>query len=182
MKYKKIVLTLILFVAMTPIEARFYSSGSPKENKFALTYDDGPAAITEKLIDLLEKNNVKATFFILGENINKYPDTLKRAHNLGHELGCHTYSHKNFYILDKKPGKKDILKKELDLFEKRYSALNLPKVKLLRMPNGFSKKWAIDIVSKRGYVMVNWTFGCDWQKMSEEEMRKAYLKALSPGQ
>lgn len=60
----------------------------------ALTYDDGPGKYTDKLLDCLEENNAKATFFMLGENAERYPDIVKRIYDSGMELGNHTYDHK----------------------------------------------------------------------------------------
>lgn len=59
----------------------------------ALTYDDGPGKYTDKLLDCLEENNAKATFFMLGENAERYPDIVKRIYDSGMELGNHTYDH-----------------------------------------------------------------------------------------
>ena len=59
----------------------------------ALTYDDGPGQYTEKLLQCLQENNAKATFFMLGENAEKYPDIVKELKDAGMELGNHTYDH-----------------------------------------------------------------------------------------
>lgn len=60
----------------------------------ALTFDDGPNANTSRVLDILEKYNVKATFFVLGTNIKGYEDTILRMKKLGMEIGNHMYSHK----------------------------------------------------------------------------------------
>lgn len=59
----------------------------------ALTFDDGPGRFTDKLLDCLEENNAKATFFMLGENVERFPDAVKRMHDSGMELGNHSYDH-----------------------------------------------------------------------------------------
>lgn len=59
-----------------------------------LTFDDGPSKLTERALDILRKENVKATFFILGVNAPKHPSTLRRIHREGHALGNHTYNHR----------------------------------------------------------------------------------------
>lgn len=63
------------------------------EGTLALTFDDGPAAYTERLLDCLEANDAKATFFLVGQEVDKYPDTVKRIASLGCELGGHSYTH-----------------------------------------------------------------------------------------
>jgi len=64
------------------------------EKVIALTFDDGPSEIrTPALLDLLSKHNVKATFFMLGKNIEKYPDIAQAVFNQGHLIGNHSYDH-----------------------------------------------------------------------------------------
>ena len=65
----------------------------------AFTFDDGPAAGTDKLLDFLAANNMKATFFTVGSRLYSYPDELKRIVNEGHELGYHSYGHENHRLL-----------------------------------------------------------------------------------
>lgn len=182
MKYKtlKVIFSIVLFQICG--YALFYSSGNLSTKTFALTYDDGPALITLRLLSLLKERKAPATFFLLGERIDTHPQIAKKIVDEGFDYGCHTYHHENFYALDKKGDvKKEILKNEIDLFEKAASRAGLAKTKLLRMPNGFSKQWARDIIFSKGYHLINWTFGADWQKMSEEKMIQAYISALKPG-
>jgi len=62
----------------------------------ALTIDDGPASpYTGQMLDVLKKLNVKATFFLIGQNADRYPGLVKRIWAEGHELGNHTYTHPN---------------------------------------------------------------------------------------
>lgn len=62
--------------------------------KIALTFDDGPHPYyTEQLLDGLKERGVKATFFVLGEHVEQYPDLVERMSEEGHLIGNHTYSH-----------------------------------------------------------------------------------------
>ena len=72
---------------------------APKGAQVALTFDDGPGIYTDRLLDALEKNNAKATFFMVGTNVSDFPDTVNRMEKLGCELGNHTYSHKDLTSL-----------------------------------------------------------------------------------
>ncbi|MDI6402376.1 polysaccharide deacetylase family protein [Balneolaceae bacterium ANBcel3] len=64
------------------------------EKLVALTFDDGPSQTrTPALLDLFNRHNVKATFFMLGENIEKYPDIAHAVYNQGHLVGNHSYNH-----------------------------------------------------------------------------------------
>ncbi|MGI6095721.1 MAG: polysaccharide deacetylase family protein [Lachnospiraceae bacterium] len=71
-----------------------------KKPMIALTFDDGPGKFTDRLLDCLEENNSKATFFMLGQNAQQYPEIVKREYDLGMELGNHTYDHTLLTRLD----------------------------------------------------------------------------------
>lgn len=69
--------------------------------KVAITFDDGPNPVyTPKLLDGLKERDVKATFFVIGEEAELYPDIIERMEEEGHEIGNHTYSHVNLCCLD----------------------------------------------------------------------------------
>ncbi|CRK31240.1 hypothetical protein BN1723_014468 [Verticillium longisporum] len=80
------------------------SCSSP--GKIALTFDDGPGTLTAGIVDTLEKNNVKGTFFMVGKNggdgltTGNYDSLLKRMHVSGHHLASHSFSHPNFDEID----------------------------------------------------------------------------------
>ncbi len=61
----------------------------------ALTFDDGPTEFTPKFLDLLKEHEIKATFFCIGKQIEKYPETFQRIIAEGHTIGNHTFSHSN---------------------------------------------------------------------------------------
>ena len=62
----------------------------------ALTFDDGPTSkVTPKILDVLEKENVKATFFVVGKHVKEHPESGKRAYEEGHFIANHGYSHNN---------------------------------------------------------------------------------------
>src|SRR2546430_4197491 len=63
----------------------------------AITFDDGPSeTLTPKLLDLLAAHHIKATFFVIGENVAEHPEIVTRAAREGHEIGNHSWSHPNF--------------------------------------------------------------------------------------
>jgi peptidoglycan/xylan/chitin deacetylase (PgdA/CDA1 family) len=69
--------------------------GNPieKDRKVSLTFDDGPSLFTPRVLDLLKKFNVRATFFCIGKNVDAYPEIAKRIVTDGHLIGNHSYSH-----------------------------------------------------------------------------------------
>ena len=77
-----------------------FKSNSNNEMKIALTFDDGPhPKKTEQILSILDKYEVKATFFVIGVNAVNYPNTLKKIVSSGHEIGNHTYTHKSASFL-----------------------------------------------------------------------------------
>lgn len=66
----------------------------------ALTYDDGPSSYTDRLLDCLEANGAKATFFVVGEQAERFPEAVQREDSLGMEIGSHTYNHPYMSKLD----------------------------------------------------------------------------------
>jgi peptidoglycan/xylan/chitin deacetylase (PgdA/CDA1 family) len=73
--------------------------GCIQDHQWALTFDDGPSNYTSELLDILDKENVKATFCVMGSHVEQYPDILKRAYEAGHQIASHTYSHPHLMSL-----------------------------------------------------------------------------------
>lgn len=72
-------------------------SVDPGSRRIALTFDDGPSDSTPYILDILAKHGMRATFFLIGMNVERLPDVAKRVLKEGHEIGNHTYSHPDFY-------------------------------------------------------------------------------------
>lgn len=72
----------------------------PSRPMVAITYDDGPAKYTDSILDCLEKYGARATFFVQGNSVSKYPQAVKRAVSIGCEIGNHTKTHANLSKLD----------------------------------------------------------------------------------
>src|SRR5213596_1169457 len=76
-----------------------YHQGAGGEHQVAITFDDGPdPRWTPKILDILKAANVKATFFVVGVNAERYPNLVRRIVNEGHEIGNHTYYHPNLAL------------------------------------------------------------------------------------
>lgn len=138
--------------------------------ELALTFDAGSTSYNAKnILDILRKYNVKATFFLTGEFIEKFPDIVKEIAMDGHEIGNHTYSHPHLttYSINKQQitlenVSKEFLAEELkktdDLFYKLTKKHLSP---FWRAPYGESnpeiRRWA----SELGYTHIGWTHGKD---------------------
>lgn len=110
-------------------------NGNNEEKVIALTFDDGPDRdFTPQVLDILKKNDVKATFFVVGESVEWNPEILKRQYNEGHEIGNHTFTHINVSkkgydeiykeINDTQQAIKKIIGEEPKLFRPPYRALS----------------------------------------------------------
>lgn len=71
----------------------------PSKPMIALTFDDGPSKYTDKLLEALETNNARATFFMVGQNVGRYPQTIQKMKELGCDIGNHTMNHRNLVKL-----------------------------------------------------------------------------------
>lgn len=74
------------------------SSVETDQKVIALTFDDAPTEHSNQVVDILKEKDVKATFYVIGQNIEKYPNEAKYIIENGHELGNHSYSHKRFVL------------------------------------------------------------------------------------
>jgi peptidoglycan/xylan/chitin deacetylase (PgdA/CDA1 family) len=87
-----------------------YRSGNRSSNMVALTFDDGPSLeFTPAILDILKEYDVPATFFMVGAHVEKYPEIAKRIVEEGHEIGNHTYNHRNIPTLSSVDLHKELL-------------------------------------------------------------------------
>ena len=94
-------------ICLSPVLA---CRGSAADNRIALTFDDGPHPVyTRQVLDVLEENQVRATFFLLGDNIAKHPDITESLRMAGHELANHSMSHPEFRELSYRQLEKEII-------------------------------------------------------------------------
>jgi len=164
---------------------KLYTSLPTKEHKVLLTIDDGPGNYTDEILDFLKSYNIKAIFFVSGDTVKKYPETLKRQYEEGHEIGTHTYCHRSFYKLQKTASideMKRTLLSDLDKTERNIKDI-LPEVKIrfLRMPEGYYRDWVGEIAKRYGYVTMNWSTAGDWLEEPDEKVIEMFKSAIRPG-
>lgn len=132
-------------------ENNIYWHGSADEKKIALTFDDGPnKPYTSEILDILKRDNVKATFFLIGENVERYPEVARRIANEGHAIGNHTYRHPDLLA------KGGIFKmgREIDKTDRAILGATGVKVRLLRPPYGSGGNIE---AQKRGLYIIKWS-------------------------
>ena len=142
------------FIKTPWIAKKFFSSYvwslSPDDNTVYLTFDDGPhPVVTPWVLDQLRKYDAKATFFCIGNNVEKYPDIFRQVLDEGHKIGNHTYHHLNGWKTDDKKYLDDVSK-----------ASSLIKTNLFRPPYGRIKnsqaKKIPDAMQASGAKIVMW--------------------------
>jgi peptidoglycan/xylan/chitin deacetylase (PgdA/CDA1 family) len=128
-------------------------AGSPKEKLIAFTFDDGPnSTVTPLLLDVLKRNNVKATFFVVGKMVKQHPETTVRIVKEGHELANHSYSHFNMQKADLEDSIRDIIE-----CNKVVEEVTGVKLKYFRPPGGRENEQLISGVAKLGMITTFWT-------------------------
>jgi peptidoglycan/xylan/chitin deacetylase (PgdA/CDA1 family) len=129
--------------------------GSPKRRRVALTFDDGPHALTDAYLDVLERFGARATFFVVGKSCALHLPALRHAVARGHELAGHGFTHTAFPKLDAAA-----LRDELD----RTAAL-LPPARagrrLVRPPTGATSLRSLALCARAGYTTVLWSRDSD---------------------
>jgi peptidoglycan/xylan/chitin deacetylase (PgdA/CDA1 family)/GT2 family glycosyltransferase len=140
------------FIPTSPVFGKVYYKGTEPEKVVALTFDDGPnEPYTSELLDILDEYNVKATFFVVGENVELYPETAKRIVAEGHVLGNHSYSHNANHALTEY-GAKDLVLAEKAI----YDTVGV-KPHLYRPPHGKKTPWELEEVREQGMIEVTWS-------------------------
>ncbi|MBX3171990.1 MAG: polysaccharide deacetylase family protein [Candidatus Eremiobacteraeota bacterium] len=143
----------------------------------ALTFDDGPSEDTPALLDLLQEEGVKATFFVIGRQVEKYPEVVRRIVADGHQLGNHTYSHPNLMICT--PGR---TRRELERVQQQIQELTGQKPTFWRPPFGFRSPWTQSAADQLGLRAALWTVNPrDFQDPGVEVIVSRTLEAMDKG-
>jgi peptidoglycan/xylan/chitin deacetylase (PgdA/CDA1 family) len=145
----------------------------------AMTFDDGPSAVlTPKLLDLLAAHHIKATFFVIGENVTEHPEIVARAAREGHEIGNHSWSHPNFAKMSQENVRSQVQRTD-DAIKNAIGK----RPTLLRPPYGSiterEKRWIHD---EFGYDIILWDVDpFDWKRPGPAVVRSRILKETRPG-
>jgi peptidoglycan/xylan/chitin deacetylase (PgdA/CDA1 family) len=151
-----------------------------KEDKFvAITFDDGPSYNTvNTIIDILKTHESKATFFLLGERINKkIHETVRKIHEAGHEIGNHSWSHKKLTSLSDNEqfqelertntAIKNIIQEDIKWFRPPYGCHDENVLKNVNLLNMYSILWTVDSL--------------DWKNDKSEVLVERVISAVHNG-
>ncbi|MCB1230998.1 MAG: polysaccharide deacetylase family protein [Verrucomicrobiae bacterium] len=144
-----------------------------------MTFDDGPHATnTPRLLDILKERNIKATFYVVGDNARRYPHILRRMVAEGHEIGNHTTSHDYLTKLSH-----DQLRRDLSMAHQAIvSATGVPP-RTLRPPYGaITSDLKVFIKSEFGYPCILWSVDPeDWKRPGVSVVTSRLVSGARPG-
>lgn len=146
--------------------------------RIALTFDDGPhPKYTPEILDILKKYDVKATFFLIGENVELYPDLVKRILDNGHEIGNHTFTHRRIADYTERQLSDEMGDCENLIYE---MVEYLPK--LFRPPGGKLDNKVKKLAKAFDYKVVLWNIDTrDWAHESPEAIKRNVIKNIEAG-
>ncbi|MGX7197357.1 polysaccharide deacetylase family protein [Enterococcus olivae] len=167
------------FIQKDLVDPRYLEEASSpleEDKKYvALTFDDGPnPATTPELLTILEQKEVHATFFMLGQNVENYPEIVKDIHDGGHVLASHSYSHPQLNAIGEDELKEEIRKTDKAIFD---ASGILPKT--LRPPYGAIGPESAKIIGK---PIIQWDIDSyDWQSKDKDATIQRINDTVVPG-
>lgn len=146
--------------------------------EIALTFDDGPHPYyTEQILEILEKYNIKATFFFVGQNIENYPEAAGKVYAAGHEIGNHTYTHHRV----KSMGRGELLR-ELNRCDDAIYQIEEYRTRLFRPPEGAYDDYVEEAAKAMDYSIILWSIDTrDWEHMPPEKILTNVTKNIKSG-
>ncbi|MEB3101497.1 polysaccharide deacetylase family protein [Ferviditalea candida] len=156
----------------------FKVKGSDSLKQVALTFDDGPDdQYTAKILDILKKYDVRATFFVVGWRAKARPDLVRRMVKEKHVVGNHTYSHRELSWGSLYQFQQQVLSTQSAI---KPSAGYAPK--LLRTPYGAINEKQLKWAGAAGFVVIFWNVdSLDWKQLSPAQVSGNILRAVQPG-
>ncbi|MGI6777018.1 MAG: polysaccharide deacetylase family protein [Acetivibrionales bacterium] len=147
--------------------------------KASITFDCAwGAEDIPKILDILKNENVKATFFIVGQWAEKFPEKVKMIANDGHDIGNHSYSHLRMGALDREK-----IKSEISLGGTKLSTISGRKVELFRPPYGDYSNNVVSVARSLGYYTIQWNVdSLDWKPgISRDYILSRVVTGIKPG-
>jgi peptidoglycan/xylan/chitin deacetylase (PgdA/CDA1 family) len=163
----------------TDFYVKAFCKGKTSEKLVCLTFDDGPdPSATPEILEILEKNKIQATFFVIGQKAEQHPELLKLIEQKGHLIGNHSFSHAFFFdLFGRKKMEQDLLKAE-DIIQN----ITGKKTGYFRPPYGVTNPVLAKVVNNLGYKVIGWSVrSLDTVKKNENEIISRIKKGLHPG-
>ncbi|HEY3424133.1 MAG TPA: polysaccharide deacetylase family protein [Negativicutes bacterium] len=160
------------------IPGKLYWAGSVKDKKVALTFDDGPENHwTPQILEVLQKKKVKATFFVIGKQVQSYPEVLRQIYDQGHVIGNHTLNHADLTKMSAPE-----VEKELEDCAAIIQGIIGKSPRLVRPPFGFHNTTVDDTVYSKNQIIVLWSIDTeDWQGLDAKTIKDSVLPKMKNG-
>ena len=145
--------------------------------KIFLTFDDGPSQpYTEEILNILDRHNSKATFFVSGKNVERLPAVVKNIYDRGHSIGNHAYSHNRWRSYT------GALQEEINSTQIAIKRASGQFPSLFRPPYGVMPFWSGLKIKDQGLKTVLWDIKVyDWLKLPPEFMVHRIIEKIFPG-
>ena len=149
-----------------------------KDKKVAITFDVSLGdEYIDKILNVLDKHNIKATFFVVGDWVDKNPDKLKDIYTKGHEIGSHSNRHPNMTKISR-----DKVIEDININEAKIRSIIGSGTKLFRCPEGAYNDDVIDAVKSSGYYCIQWDVdSVDWKEQGADLEYNRVIKNTKPG-
>lgn len=168
----------ILFQIQTAFHHNLITHADTKKKLVALTFDDGPdPRFTPEVLDILKQYKVPATFFVVGQSCEKYPEIIKRQVAEGHEIENHTYTHPDLR-------KDNALRTEEEIFRNQEVLMRLTNKQphYFRPPKRLFTNKTVEIANVNGYQVVLWTVCVEHHaSKTVNDMANRVIKKARPG-
>lgn len=153
-------------------------SGSSEKMQVALTFDDGPdATYTPQILEILQEKGVPATFFVVGKQIEEYPEMMKRIVDEGHALGNHSFTHAQFPNITTSGVLQELRNTQLAI-----DRVVGRKPDLFRPPYGAITRADEELAHDKGFRIVTWSVDTlDWTGVSGNEIFSIVQQEIQPG-
>lgn len=150
----------------------------PRELVAFLTFDDGPnPGATERILEVLERECVPATFFMVGKYVKHFPDTALAVARAGHEIGNHTYSHIKLHRVGARRAAREIRRAHEVITDVTGHV-----ARSFRAPHGYRGPFVSRAIAPYQYQTFGWTFGVwDSARPGAERIRARVRRGLRPG-
>ena len=150
---------------------------SPEQKVIALTFDDGPwPESTAQVLDILKKNQIKGTFFVVGENVKNFPNLLKQEIAEGHVIGNHTWHHW-YQFLNPQAAAYEIDHTEDIIFKTTGLKTNL-----FRPPGGVMHNGVVDYARNSKYAIILWSSdSVDYSRPAVSRLISNVFREAKPG-
>lgn len=160
------------------VYANVYTHYKTLQPYICLTFDDGPDQVqTPKVLDLLKKYGIKATFFVLGEEVEYQKEMLKKVVEAGHEIGNHFFKHDNIHKLTEQEIRESIVKNN-ELIKEVVGVTP----KLVRPPYGIVTDTLKKVCKELDMDIILWNKDSkDWDKTPDSTIIKNMLKSPANG-